>query len=86
MKSKPTVKELIEALAAAGTAHHEFEANALNGHRDEGWPGWFAAYVLGRLGDFVTPTRLSKWLEKVQEDDNWTVAAANYVSERLDNS
>ena len=54
--TRPTVQELEQALAAAGFAHHEFETRFLAGVRDEMWPGWYAAYVLGRLGDFAKPT------------------------------
>lgn len=86
MGNKPTIDELIKALQAAAPAHHEFQENALNGQYDEIWAGWYAAYVLGRLGDFVTPTRLSEWLENVQAADDWAVAAAKYVYEQLGNS
>ena len=30
--------------------------------RDERWAGWYAAYVLGRVGDFATPSDLAEWL------------------------
>ena len=60
MSSDPTKEVLEQALAAAGKAHHDYETNILGGVRDEQWPGWYAAYVLGRLGDFTSPSQLSE--------------------------
>jgi hypothetical protein len=70
--------ELIEALRAAGAAHHEYEEMALAGQRDEMWAGFYAAYVLGRLGDFMAPTALTRVLESV-EGDPWAEAAADDI-------
>lgn len=75
----PTQEKLHAALTAAGRAHHEYETNALNGERDEQWPGWYAAYVLGRLGDFTPPSLLAKWLEEAPPGDNWAPFAAAAV-------
>jgi len=86
MPSKPTVDDLSNALKAASEAHHEFEVNALNGQRDEQWTGWYAAYVLGRLGDFVRPSILSEWLERVRGEGDWSIIAAKYVYEQFRNS
>ncbi len=61
MTAPPARQDLEDALAAAGTAHHEYEQNLLGGKRDEQWPGWYAAYVLGRLGDFASPTSITRW-------------------------
>jgi len=72
-------------LSAAGSAHHEFEQNFLKGNRDEYWAGWYAAYVLGRLGEFTTPTQLTKWLEEAQGEGEWDDFAADYVIEKLVN-
>ena len=47
----PAQNELAQALAAAGTSHHDYEQTILNGERDEQWSGFYAAYTLGRLGD-----------------------------------
>jgi len=69
------------ALRAAGRAHHGYESNALGGVRDEQWPGWYAAYVLGRLGDFAPPTRLAAWLEAVEGSDWWGEAAKRVTAE-----
>ena len=80
---RPTTASLIQALKAAGSAHHDYESNALNGQHDEQWPGWYAAYVLGRLGDFVTPTVLAQWLEEAPGSDNWAETAAGYIEIKL---
>lgn len=74
--------ELIAALASAGTAHHEFEKHALHGERDELWAGFYAAYVLGRLGDFLPPSTLAEILESVSGQP-WEEAAADRVLSRL---
>jgi prolipoprotein diacylglyceryltransferase len=70
--------ELILALEAAAAAHHEYEEMALGGERDELWAGFYAAYVLGRLGNFMTPTALARVLEAV-EGDPWPEAAADDI-------
>jgi len=72
-------KDAIDAaLRAAGAAHHDYESNVLNGQRDEQWAGWYAAYTLGRLGDFTTPAQLTAWLASAAGDD-WADAAAGAV-------
>lgn len=53
MKIDISQEDLERALSAAGAAHHDYEQKTLNGVRDELWPGFYAAYVLGRLGDFA---------------------------------
>jgi len=80
---RPSREQIGVALQAAGAAHHEYEVNALHGRHDERWPGWYAAYVLGRLGDFVTPTILAGWLSEAPASDDWLRAAADYIEERL---
>ena len=80
--TQPRKDELVDALRAAGSAHHDYETNALNGQRDAQWAGWYAAYVLGRLGDFTSPTQLSGWLASASGED-WADAAADAVLERL---
>ena len=76
------MEDLTAALAAAGSAHHDYESRFLGGVRDEQWPGWYAAYVLGRLGDFVTPTELSGWLEAAPLGGDWSSDAAAFVLEQ----
>ena len=79
MATQPTVNEIREALLAAGSAHHDYESNHLSGQRDAQWSGWYAAYVLGRLGDFTTPTRLVEWLESTPSGGEWAESAAELV-------
>ena len=80
---KQSREELVKALQAASAAHHDFEVNALQGIHDEQWPGWYAAYVLGRLGDFVTPTTLAGWLSAAPASNDWPSSTADYIEERL---
>ena len=79
MVRMPTEQQLIEALFAAGKAHHEYESNYLGGERDKHWPGWYSAFVFGYLGGFTTPTSLTRWLEEVSGDDDWSKNAAAHV-------
>lgn len=83
MGARPTREELHGALSAAGRAHHEFETTFLGGQYDEAWPGWYAAYVLGRCGDFVPPSRLATWLRDTPNEGSWAENAASYVLEQL---
>ena len=80
---KPSREKLQNALAAAGTAHHDFETNVLKGEPDEHWPGWYAAYVLGRVGDFVTPTVLAGWLAEAPASVDWPASTAAFIKEQL---
>ncbi|HSM36522.1 MAG TPA: hypothetical protein VK837_09025 [Longimicrobiales bacterium] len=79
----PTSEELRAALDAAGLAHHEYERNALGGRRDDAWASWYAAYVLGRLGDFADPTWLARALEEVPAEEDWAEEAALAVARLL---
>ena len=83
MVSIPTDQQLTEALSAAGSAHHDYETNFLSGARDQQWAGWYSAYVLGRLGDFTTPTRLTRSLAAVSGEGDWSRNAAAYVLAQL---
>jgi hypothetical protein len=76
-------KALEGALKAAESAHHDYEQNALGGTRDEHWAGFYGAYVLGRLGDFVTTSVLVGLLEDAPEDGDWAVSAAEYILDNL---
>ena len=80
---KPSREELVKALRAASIAHHDFEMNVLHGVRDEQWAGWYAAYVLGRLGDFVSASTLSNWLSNAPASDDWPHSAATHIEEQL---
>lgn len=79
----PSHEQIVAALQAAGAAHHEYEVNALQGRRDEQWPGWYAAYVLGRMGDFVAPTLLAGWLSEASASGDWPRSAADLIEARL---
>jgi len=83
MSKHPTHHDLTMALSAAGAAHHDYENQFLQGQHDEAWPGWYAAYALGRLGDFATPTLLARWLEAAPLEDDWADGAAGYVIEHM---
>ena len=82
----PSQEELTAALASAGAAHHDYESRFLRGERDEQWPGWYAAYVLGRLGDFTSPTALSSWLESAPSEGEWAQDAASFVVAQIERS
>ena len=83
MPTLPTEAALADALVAAAEAHHEYEVNALHGVRDELWAGFYAAYVLGRLGDFMPATQLAHLLESAPEASAWVPSAAAYVFRRM---
>ncbi|MBT3241302.1 MAG: hypothetical protein HON98_13615 [Chloroflexi bacterium] len=79
----PSHEILVETLNAAWAAHKEFENGFLNGVRDEQWSTWFTGYVLGRLGDFVSPSSLVVWLESIDAEEGWSEAAASLVLNEL---
>lgn len=83
MSSNFTKDQLQDALSAAGSAHHEYEVNYLNGVRDEMWAGFYAAFVLGKLGDFAKPTELTRWLEEAPAGSNWVADAVEYLIVKL---
>ena len=74
---------LEKALFEAGENHQDYELNILHGKRDEQWAGWYAAYVLGRLGNFISPTTLTNWLEESPDEGNWSESAALYIIKQL---
>ncbi len=79
----PSRDQLREALSAAAGAHHEYEQVALGGQHDAQWSGFYAAYVLGRLGDFASPSALARWLEAAPEADDWAGQAATFALSKL---
>jgi hypothetical protein len=79
----PDPSALEQALADAGRAHHDYETVVLQGVRDELWPGFYAAFVLGRLGAFTTASRLSRLLAEATAPANWPAAAAAHVRKQL---
>ena len=70
---------LQQALEAAAEAHHEYQTVALNGEFDQQWSAFYAAFALGRLGDFMEPSALAAALEAVQAKDDWASVAAETV-------
>jgi hypothetical protein len=83
MADLPTHALLAAALAAADAAHDEYERGALKGVVDQQWAGFYAAYVLGRLGEFAPATRLSVLLSEVDVESDWSEAAAEHVLIKL---
>jgi hypothetical protein len=79
----PSKSALAQALSAAASAHHEFEQTALKGVRDDLWAGFYAAFVLGRLGDVAAASRLAALLEEVDAPSNWSENAAEHVLTNL---
>ena len=75
--------ELIAALEAAAQAHHDFETVTLRGRREELWAGFYAAYVLGRVGDLMPASRLAAILE-ASEGDPWSEAAADRIMAEIE--
>ncbi len=83
MNTELTLASLQDALSAASEGHHDYELNVLKGERDENWAGWYAAYVLGRLGNFISPSTLTLWLEDAPNEVNWSDSAALYIMQHL---
>lgn len=83
MADLPSRALLEAALAAADAAHDEYERVVLKGVSDNQWSGFYTAYVLGRLGEFATASRLAPLIEEVIADANWTETAAEYVLMKL---
>jgi hypothetical protein len=71
------------ALALAGDAHDDYERAMLKGVVDERWAGFYAAYVLGRVGDFTEAGRLAALLEEVDAANDWPAVAAGHVLMKL---
>lgn len=74
----PGRAELVGALAGAAATHHEYEDHTLGGERDHLWAGFYAAYVLGRLGPVAACSELVAILEGVAGEP-WGEAAADAI-------
>jgi hypothetical protein len=83
MADLPDRDTLAAALMSADAAHEEYERTALKGMGDDKWPGFVAAFVIGRLGEFVPASRLARLIEEVDESDDWPRAAADHVLMKL---
>lgn len=75
----PTKSQLITALDRAGELHHSYEKVYLTGERDVHWAGFYAAYMLGRYGDFERAELVAEQLEKTPVSDHWAADAAEAV-------
>ncbi len=85
MADLPSRLLLEAALVAADAAHDEYERIVLKGVSDNQWSGFYAAYVLGRLGEFATASRLATLIEEVDvdADADWAATAAEHVLMKL---
>ena len=79
----PTRENLTAALKDAASAHHDYETRVLNGVRDEAWAGWYAGFVVGRLGNFIEAGRLAELLTSAPAGADWNESAAGYVLNNL---
>ena len=84
MPAIPSQDKILLALTAAGQAHHEYQENMLNGQHDAQWAGWYAAYVLGRLGDFASPSQLTRWLTTAPSSNDWSTSASLHVCHQME--
>ena len=84
MTGRPTHDQLERALKDAAAAHHDYESDALGGVRDTQWAGFYAAFVLGQVGPVMGASALSRTLEAVTAEDDWTAVAARAVLDRDD--
>lgn len=83
MVDLPAKSDIETALVAASAFHDEYERVVLEGVVDERWAGFCAAFVLGRLGDFASASRLAKLLEEVQDSEDWAAEAADHIVTKL---
>ena len=83
MANIPSRSELHDTLVAAAASHHDYQQHVLGGVRDEHWSGFYAAYALGRLGDFTAASELAQLLEQAPAGDDWTTSATAYVLKTL---
>lgn len=79
----PSKIDLEVALKSASEAHHNYQTIFLGGKHDPQWPGWYAAYVLGRLGDFISASKLSKLLNDSPGSEEWNKNTARYLLEQI---
>jgi hypothetical protein len=83
MADLPDRKTLSATLASADTAHAEYERTVLRGVTDEAWAGFIAAFVVGRLGEFVPAGRLALLISDVEDSETWADEAAEHVLMKL---
>ena len=83
MADFPSKSSLRDALAAAVPLHDDYERTILMGVVDERWAGFYAAYIIGRLGEFASPGRVAGLLEEVADQDDWPAVAAAHLLTKL---
>ncbi len=83
MADLPSLVSLAAVLAAADELHDEYERVGLKGVVDGTWAGFYAAFVIGHVGEFTLPSRLAELLAEVDEADDWPGAAAEHVLTKL---
>ena len=83
MTEFPSEADLADALTAAASAHHNYEQETLKGVRDAQWSGFYAAFALGRLGEFATPDVLVRLLEDAPGRGDWASEASRHVIREL---
>ena len=83
MADLPSKSALEGALVAAGVLHEDYERVVLKGVVDDAWAGFYAAYVLGRLGEFAPASRLAVLLDEIDAADDWSAIAAEHVLTKL---
>jgi hypothetical protein len=88
MTNEERKARVVQLLEAAAAAHHEYEVQELDGMRDEGWPHWYAAYLLenglsemlspalnqGALAEFLADSHEQFDAEK--QEENWQTYTA----------
>lgn len=89
---------LAHLLTEASAAHNEYEQRELAGVYDQGWPGWYAAYLVehrigGLLNEDITAETLSTLLThydngyRAQErQESWPEYYAAQLLERRNNA
>lgn len=81
----PDKEILSKLLTETWDVHGEFQENYLNGERDAMWAGWYAGYLLGRLGNFTTPTALTRVLMETEKLQPWADSAAEHLLKAFGN-
>ena len=77
-------EQLIQTLKEAAAAHHGYEETTLKGQRDEQALGWYAGFVLGRLGNFASPSDLEAWFQETHVMNKYEEAARNVMQHLAD--
>jgi hypothetical protein len=85
------VFEIAQLLDQAGRAHGKYEQSELKGVYDQGWPRWYAGYVVEQgisalLGHVVTVDQVAAFFvssyadfQKANSGESWS----NYTARRL---